>query len=133
MVNWWRCAWQVYNAGVWRTPRRAQSVWCCGRCHGRVRFALPLAVWYALDMHVVWGGAWWRCVAVLPVGWGRHPRGVLTVLRWLSPRRFSECSTTVFSHAQTAVVCANCSVLLCTPTGGKTRLTEGCSFRKKIE
>ena len=43
------------------------------------------------------------------------------------------CSTTVFSHAQTAVVCANCSVLLCTPTGGKTRLTEGCSFRKKVE
>ncbi|KAJ1451805.1 40S ribosomal protein S27-like protein [Pelagophyceae sp. CCMP2097] len=29
--------------------------------------------------------------------------------------------TTVFSHAQT------------TPTGGKARLTEGCSFRKKLD
>mmetsp|Transcript_7114 Transcript_7114/g.8800 ORF Transcript_7114/g.8800 Transcript_7114/m.8800 type:complete len:83 (-) Transcript_7114:436-684(-) len=39
--------------------------------------------------------------------------------------------TTVFSHAQTVVVCSNCSTMLCTPTGGKARLTEGCSFRKK--
>merc|ERR1712126_49165 len=39
--------------------------------------------------------------------------------------------TTVFSHAQTVVVCAGCSTVLCQPTGGKARLTEGCSFRKK--
>merc|ERR1712212_962926 len=37
--------------------------------------------------------------------------------------------TTVFSHAQTVVVCAGCSTVLCQPTGGKARLTEGCSFR----
>ncbi|KAL4696412.1 hypothetical protein H8957_001411 [Semnopithecus entellus] len=30
--------------------------------------------------------------------------------------------TTVFSHAQT---------VLCQPTGGKARLREGCSFRRK--
>lgn len=33
--------------------------------------------------------------------------------------------TTVFSHAQTVVVCAACSGVLCQPTGGKARLTEG--------
>ncbi len=63
----------------------------------------------------------------------RHP-SVSHLCFLLSPLLvYALCSTTVFSHAQTAVVCANCSVLLCTPTGGKTRLTEGCSFRKKIE
>ena len=39
--------------------------------------------------------------------------------------------TTVFSHAQTAVVCENCNALLCTPTGGKARVVAGCSFRVK--
>ncbi|KAJ3413115.1 40S ribosomal protein S27 [Chytridiales sp. JEL 0842] len=39
--------------------------------------------------------------------------------------------TTVFSHAQTVVICGSCSSVLCQPTGGKARLTEGCSFRKK--
>ncbi|XP_051020642.1 40S ribosomal protein S27-like [Acomys russatus] len=37
----------------------------------------------------------------------------------------------VFSHAQTAVLCAGWATVLCQPTGGKARLTEGCSFRKK--
>lgn len=41
------------------------------------------------------------------------------------------CSTTVFSHSQTVVVCGNCQSVLCQPTGGRARLTEGCSFRKK--
>jgi small subunit ribosomal protein S27e len=41
--------------------------------------------------------------------------------------------TTVFSHAQSVVLCASCNVVLCQPTGGKARLTEGCSFRKKID
>merc|ERR1711939_632593 len=39
--------------------------------------------------------------------------------------------TTVFSHAQAAVQCGSCSTVLCQPTGGKARLTEGCSFRRK--
>ncbi|XP_054432883.1 40S ribosomal protein S27-like [Pteronotus mesoamericanus] len=39
--------------------------------------------------------------------------------------------TTVFSHAQTVVLCVGCSTVLCKPTGGKSRLTEGCSFRRK--
>ncbi|CAO2643165.1 40S ribosomal protein S27-like [Lemmus lemmus] len=39
--------------------------------------------------------------------------------------------TTVFSHAQTVVLCIGCSTVLCQPTGGKARLTEGCSFRRK--
>ncbi|KAI9017724.1 40S ribosomal protein S27 [Gaertneriomyces sp. JEL0708] len=39
--------------------------------------------------------------------------------------------TTVFSHAQTVVLCGSCNTVLCQPTGGKARLTEGCSFRKK--
>ncbi|KIM48382.1 hypothetical protein M413DRAFT_230288 [Hebeloma cylindrosporum] len=39
--------------------------------------------------------------------------------------------TTVFSHAQTVVVCPSCTSVLCQPTGGKARLTEGSSFRRK--
>ncbi|XWS58182.1 hypothetical protein CRYUN_Cryun08bG0012900 [Craigia yunnanensis] len=39
--------------------------------------------------------------------------------------------TTVFNHSQTVVVCGNCQTVLCQPTGGRARLTEGCSFRKK--
>ena len=39
--------------------------------------------------------------------------------------------TTIFSHAQTAVVCGNCGTVLCMPTGGKCKLTEGCDFRQK--
>uniref|UniRef100_A0A6I8P5W7 40S ribosomal protein S27 n=1 Tax=Ornithorhynchus anatinus TaxID=9258 RepID=A0A6I8P5W7_ORNAN len=35
--------------------------------------------------------------------------------------------TTVFSHAQTVVLCVGCSTVLCQPTGGKARLTEGTS------
>ncbi|RMX65101.1 hypothetical protein KXD40_005861 [Peronospora effusa] len=41
--------------------------------------------------------------------------------------------TTVFSHAQTVVLCGSCSVMLCQPTGGKARLTDGCQYRKKTE
>ncbi|WVZ56659.1 hypothetical protein U9M48_007153 [Paspalum notatum var. saurae] len=33
--------------------------------------------------------------------------------------------TTVFSHSQTVVVCPGCQTVLCQPTGGKARLTEG--------
>lgn len=39
--------------------------------------------------------------------------------------------TTVFSHAQTVVICQGCTTVLCQPTGGKARLTAGCSFRRK--
>ncbi|XP_068391007.1 small ribosomal subunit protein eS27-like [Eschrichtius robustus] len=39
--------------------------------------------------------------------------------------------TTVFSHAQTVVLCVGCSTVLCQPTGGKARLTVGCSCRRK--
>jgi small subunit ribosomal protein S27e len=41
--------------------------------------------------------------------------------------------TTVFSHAQTVVLCQGCNIHLCEPTGGKARLTEGCSYRKKVD
>ncbi|KAH9043774.1 ribosomal protein S27-domain-containing protein, partial [Lactarius pseudohatsudake] len=33
--------------------------------------------------------------------------------------------STVFSHAQTVVICGSCSSVLCQPTGGRARLTEG--------
>merc|ERR1711976_139744 len=39
--------------------------------------------------------------------------------------------STVFSHAQTVVACVGCATVLCQPTGGKAKLTDGCSFRKK--
>ncbi|CAI2354293.1 unnamed protein product [Caenorhabditis sp. 36 PRJEB53466] len=39
--------------------------------------------------------------------------------------------STVFSHATTVVVCVGCNTVLCQPTRGKAKLTDGCSFRKK--
>ncbi|XP_004586662.4 small ribosomal subunit protein eS27-like, partial [Ochotona princeps] len=39
--------------------------------------------------------------------------------------------TTGFSHVQTVVLCVSCSTDLCQPTGGKARLTEGCSSQRK--
>ncbi|XP_026980097.1 40S ribosomal protein S27-like [Sagmatias obliquidens] len=39
--------------------------------------------------------------------------------------------TTIFSHAQRVVLCVGYSTVLCQPTGGKARLTEECSFRRK--
>ena len=39
--------------------------------------------------------------------------------------------TTVFSHAQTVVLCGSCSTVLCQPTGGKARLT-GDGFRRRL-
>ncbi len=41
--------------------------------------------------------------------------------------------TTVYSHASTTVSCEGCSTPLSNPTGGKAKLTEGCSFRKKAD
>lgn len=41
--------------------------------------------------------------------------------------------TTVYSHATTVVICAECAVTLAQPQGGKARLTEGCQFRKKTD
>ncbi len=41
--------------------------------------------------------------------------------------------STVFSHAQTVIQCTSCMIMLAQPTGGKARLTEGCSFRKKAD
>ncbi|VVC28287.1 Hypothetical protein CINCED_3A017301 [Cinara cedri] len=43
--------------------------------------------------------------------------------------------TTVFSHAQSVVICTGCSTILCQPTGGRARLTEGklSAFIKQIK
>ena len=41
--------------------------------------------------------------------------------------------TTVFSHAQTVVLCGNCNQMLCQPTGGLAHSTEGCAFQRKSE
>ena len=41
--------------------------------------------------------------------------------------------TMVFSHSTNVVMCPRCSTVLCTPTGGKARLTVGCAFRRKGE
>ena len=40
---------------------------------------------------------------------------------------------TVFSHVHATVFCSSCSILIAQPTGGKSKLTEGCSFRKKYD
>merc|ERR1712096_587759 len=57
----------------------------------------------------------------------QHPNGYFMDVKCPGCYRI----TTVFSHAQTVVVCAGCSTVLCQPTGGRARLTEGCSFRRK--
>lgn len=41
--------------------------------------------------------------------------------------------TTVFSHAQTVVICQNCSKVLCQPTGGVCTLAPDCSYRAKVD
>mmetsp|Transcript_660 Transcript_660/g.2521 ORF Transcript_660/g.2521 Transcript_660/m.2521 type:complete len:83 (+) Transcript_660:113-361(+) len=41
--------------------------------------------------------------------------------------------TTVFSHAQTIVVCGQCAQILCQPAGGRCHLVEGCNWRRKKE
>eukprot|EP00009_Paramoeba_aestuarina_P008319 CAMPEP_0201507656 /NCGR_PEP_ID=MMETSP0161_2-20130828/1264_1 /ASSEMBLY_ACC=CAM_ASM_000251 /TAXON_ID=180227 /ORGANISM="Neoparamoeba aestuarina, Strain SoJaBio B1-5/56/2" /LENGTH=84 /DNA_ID=CAMNT_0047902085 /DNA_START=50 /DNA_END=304 /DNA_ORIENTATION=- len=41
--------------------------------------------------------------------------------------------STVYSHAQTVVLCNSCTTVLCRPTGGRCRLTDGCSYRKKFD
>ncbi|KAA8569882.1 hypothetical protein EYC84_002225 [Monilinia fructicola] len=41
--------------------------------------------------------------------------------------------TTVFSHAQTVVICAGCSTVLCQPTGGKARFDRGLLVQKKVD
>ena len=54
------------------------------------------------------------------------PLGLAGCLRW--PKHLGCFAiTTVFSHAQTVVLCGACSSVLCQPTGGKARLTEGSS------
>jgi small subunit ribosomal protein S27e len=41
--------------------------------------------------------------------------------------------TTVFSHAQTVVLCSGCGTVISQPKGGRCKLTEGCSYRKKVD
>jgi len=41
--------------------------------------------------------------------------------------------TTVYSHAQSVILCNNCNQVLCKPTGGLARLSENCCFRKKAD
>lgn len=40
--------------------------------------------------------------------------------------------TTMFSHAQTVVLCVGCSTVLCQPKGGKARLTEGETLTNQL-
>ncbi|KAG0233395.1 40S ribosomal protein S27 [Actinomortierella wolfii] len=37
----------------------------------------------------------------------------------------------MYSHVQTVVQCPKCQAVLCQPTGGLAKLSEGVSFRKK--
>ncbi|XAR64323.1 hypothetical protein NMG60_11024618 [Bertholletia excelsa] len=39
--------------------------------------------------------------------------------------------TTVFRHSQAVLVCGNSRTVLCQPTGGRAKLTEGSFFRRK--
>ncbi|CCW69252.1 unnamed protein product [Phytomonas sp. Hart1] len=41
--------------------------------------------------------------------------------------------TIVYSHATSEVICKGCSTKLCRPTGGRAKLVQGCSFRRKLD
>lgn len=41
--------------------------------------------------------------------------------------------TTGFSHSQTVILCQSCQTVLARPSGGKSQLTVGCSFRVKAD
>ena len=60
----------------------------------------------------------------------QHPNSNFTKVKCPSP----SCSriATVFSHSQTVVQCPGCQAVLCQPTGGRARLTEGCRFRNPM-
>jgi hypothetical protein len=78
-----------------------------------------------------------------------HARADWSIRRPRCLRSPADPRSTVFSHASTVVTCNNCQQVLCQPTGGKARLTEGgsqprvwravpllthasgCSFRRK--
>ena len=91
-------------------------------------------------MDVKCQGCFNMCVAAR--GAAREPAAVLFFFFFCAGCRAREgcadtpaprdtCSTTVFSHSQTVVLCGSCNAVLCQPTGGRARLTEGCSFRRK--
>eukprot|EP00850_Spirogloea_muscicola_P001889 SM000007S20849 [mRNA] locus=s7:512398:513087:- [translate_table: standard] len=67
--------------------------------------------------------------------WHKLKRLVPSPNSYFMDVRCPACTTiaTVFSHSQTTVACKQCAALICTPTGGKVRLVEGCKFRKKWE
>lgn len=112
-------------------------------------FAISLLSWLSLDIIVVDSRRWpsqplcWnrkeepqaqatRTVAQLVLHGCQVPRyahtrllrQVIAALRLFYPIGCFAI-TTVFSHAQTVVLCGACSSVLCQPTGGKARLTEG--------
>ena len=68
--------------------------------------------------------SWTSSVQVRPIS---PSFGSAGCLRWLV-HLGCFAITTVFSHAQTVVLCGACSSVLCQPTGGKARLTEGPSL-----
>ncbi|CAG9330916.1 unnamed protein product [Blepharisma stoltei] len=41
--------------------------------------------------------------------------------------------TTAFSHAQSVITCEGCQQILAQPSGGKCKLTVGCSVRRKAD
>ena len=101
--------------------------------------------------HILWTSSAQVCLQLDSVKCVMHLRSYCSCFTRFSSF-FPGCFaiTTVFSHAQTVVVCPSCTSVLCQPTGGKARLTEGalpscfiptsptnlfrfsgCSFRRK--
>ncbi|XP_036136153.1 40S ribosomal protein S27-like [Molossus molossus] len=64
---------------------------------------------------------------------GNTRRGVCSRALTRGPMKCPGCYKifTVLGHAQRVVLCVSCSTILCQPTGGKARLTEGGFFRRK--
>ena len=60
---------------------------------------------------------WWECLT-----------GVLLCSR--EPQK-ARADLTLPPHSFPSTFPTSCSVMLCQPTGGKAKLTPGCSFRRK--
>lgn len=59
------------------------------------------------------------------------PLSSLTLRYWTL--HLNGLNVSYISIYQTVVLCTGCSMMLCQPTGGRCRLTEGCSFRRKVD
>uniref|UniRef100_A0A493TK64 40S ribosomal protein S27 n=1 Tax=Anas platyrhynchos platyrhynchos TaxID=8840 RepID=A0A493TK64_ANAPP len=123
-----------FPAAAARTPPCPWPRTCCTRPPRRRRGSTRRSAWCRAPTPTSWTssapvGAWGRGRgggrgARFPPGAAPRPNAAPSPPPRALPAGCYKI-TTVFSHAQTVVLCVGCSTVLCQPTGGKARLTEG--------